>query len=145
MIVLIVKHVYSPKNSHWIKVFWIHYISYSTRRQTNSHTKLPDESQFLKCGSYPKKFPYFKQVRKQNLFVHIFSSNWKLALAVSTLAERQSFQLIGKTMPTFLISLMMEVSTRKHPQNKARQCILPLLCLLLQISVSPCLTSASRK
>ena len=144
MIVLFVKHVYSPKNSHWIKVFWIHYISHSTRRQLNLHTKLPDEGQFLKCGTYPKKFPYFKQARKQKLFVHIFSSNWKPALAVSTLAERLPFQLIGKTMSTFLVSVMMEGSTWKNPQNEARQWILPLLCLLLKTSVSPSLTLASR-
>ena len=113
-------------------MFWIRYFSYSTRRQIKFHTKLPDEGKFLKCGTCPKKFSYFKQVRKQKIFVPTFSSNRKFALAVSTLGEGLPFQLIGKTMSAFLVSLMLEGSTWKHPQNKARQWILPLLCLLLQ-------------
>lgn len=43
--------------------------------------------------AYIYKMSYFKQI-KQKFFVHIFSSNWEFALAVSTSADRlSSFQL----------------------------------------------------
>lgn len=59
-----------------------------------------------------KSLVYNPKTRKEKLCV--FSSNRKLAFAVSTLGERLPFQLIGlnsKTMSTFLVSLVIEGST----------------------------------